>query len=157
MQKVANATATAPAAAVVAPVYTLSLSFAFPCVSKPHAAAGAPFVVAIDGPAASGKGTIAKRLAVELDFAHLDTGLLYRGVGWEALSANIDLADEQSLAELAARLDLSQLASNAKLRTDQAAVAASKVSSLPSVRAALLQAQRRFAAAPPGGQEGGQL
>lgn len=116
--------------------------------------AGTPCVIAIDGPAASGKGTIAKRLASELNFAHLDTGLLYRGVGWEALSANTDLTDEQSLAQLAAKLDLSQLAGNAQLRTDQAAVAASKVSSLPAVRAALLQAQRRFAAQPPGGQAG---
>lgn len=111
-------------------------------------------MVAIDGPAASGKGTIAKQLAAELNFAHLDTGLLYRGVGWEALSANIDLSDEQALAELASKLDLAQLAGNAQLRSDQAAVAASKVSSLPAVRASLLQAQRRFAADPPGGQQG---
>lgn len=115
---------------------------------------GAPFIVAVDGPAASGKGTIAKRLAAELKFAHLDTGLLYRGVGWEALSANTDLADEQALAELASQLELSKLAGNVQLRSDQAAVAASKVSALPAVRSALLQAQRKFAAQPPAGQTG---
>lgn len=111
-------------------------------------------MVAIDGPAASGKGTIAKRLAAELHYAHLDTGLLYRAVGWNALTANIDLDDELSLADVAARLDLSQLSGMSHLRTDQAAAAASKVSSLPAVRAALLEAQRRFAAEPPAENKG---
>jgi hypothetical protein len=108
-----------------------------------------PFVVAIDGPAASGKGTIAKRLAAELQLAHLDTGLLYRGVGWAAISSGVDLADEQAVAALAAQLDMSQLQGNKQLRTDEAAMAASKVSALPAVRAALLQAQRQFAVQPP--------
>lgn len=112
------------------------------------------FVVAVDGPAASGKGTIAKRIAAELQLAHLDTGLLYRGVGWEAGTKGIDLADEQAVAALAAALDLTALASNAQLRGDDAAVAASKVSALPAVRAALLEAQRSFAAHPPAGTRG---
>ncbi|KAF6265805.1 Cytidylate kinase-domain-containing protein [Scenedesmus sp. NREL 46B-D3] len=116
-----------------------------------------PFVVAIDGPAASGKGTIAKRLATEQQLAHLDTGLLYRGVGWAALSANIDLSDEQALADLAAKLNLAELESNKQLRGDQAAVAASKVSALPAVRATLLQAQRKFATDPPAGFHGSVL
>uniref|UniRef100_A0A383VG57 (d)CMP kinase n=1 Tax=Tetradesmus obliquus TaxID=3088 RepID=A0A383VG57_TETOB len=123
------------------------------------AAAGksSAFVVAIDGPAASGKGTIAKRLATDQQLAHLDTGLLYRGVGWAAVSANIDLSDEQALADLAANLNLAELESNKQLRGDQAAVAASKVSVLPAVRAALLQAQRRFANEPPAGFHGSVL
>lgn len=112
------------------------------------------FVVAVDGPAASGKGTIAKRIASELQLAHLDTGLLYRGVGWEAVAKGIDLADEQAVAALAVALDLSALQGNLQLRGDEAAVAASKVSSLPAVRAALLEAQRKFAAHPPAGKRG---
>eukprot|EP00775_Hariotina_reticulata_P007512 gene7512-7722_t len=116
-----------------------------------------PFVVAIDGPAASGKGTIAKRLAAELHLAHLDTGLLYRGVGWTAISSGVDLTDEQALAALAAQLDMSQLQGNKQLRTDEAAVAASKVSGLPAVRAALLQAQRQFAQQPPHEYQGAVL
>jgi cytidylate kinase len=101
-----------------------------------------------------GKGTIAKRLATEQQLAHLDTGLLYRGVGWAALSANTDLSDEQALADLAANLNLAELENNKQLRGDQAAVAASKVSVLPAVRAALLQAQRKFANEPPAGFQG---
>jgi len=115
----------------------------------------AAFVVAVDGPAASGKGTIAKRIASELQLAHLDTGLLYRGVGWEAVSKGIELTDQHAVAALAAALDLSSLQGNPQLRGDEAAVAASKVSSLPAVRAALLEAQRKFAAHPPADKKGG--
>lgn len=116
----------------------------------------AAFVVAVDGPAASGKGTIAKRIASELQLAHLDTGLLYRGVGWEAVAKGVDLADEQAVAAIAAALDLAGLAANPQLRGDEAAVAASKVSALPAVRAALLEAQRKFAAHPPADKRGEQ-
>ncbi|KAF8071020.1 cmk [Scenedesmus sp. PABB004] len=122
-----------------------------------RARAGAPLVVAIDGPAASGKGTIAKRLASEFGLAHLDTGLLYRGVGWAALDRGVDLADEPALADIAAGLDLATLAANPALRGDDAAAAASRVSALPAVRGALLTAQRRFAAEPPGGLPGAVL
>lgn len=115
------------------------------------------FVVAVDGPAASGKGTIAKRIASELQLAHLDTGLLYRGVGWEAVSKGIELTDQHAVAALAAALDLSSLQGNPQLRGDEAAVAASKVSSLPAVRAALLEAQRKFAAHPPADKKGAVL
>lgn len=111
-------------------------------------------MVAVDGPAASGKGTIAKRIASELQLAHLDTGLLYRGVGWEAVSKGVDLADEQAVAAIAQALDLSALAANPALRGDDAAVAASKVSALPAVRVALLEAQRKFAAHPPADKRG---
>jgi cytidylate kinase len=123
-------------------------------VCTPFDLCTAAFVVAVDGPAASGKGTIAKRIASELQLAHLDTGLLYRGVGWEAVSIGIDLADEQAVAAIAHGLDLSTLAANPQLRGDDAAVAASKVSALPAVRAALLEAQRKFAAHPPADKRG---
>lgn len=106
-------------------------------------------VVAIDGPAASGKGTLAKTLAGMLNLAHLDTGLLYRGVGWAAVSKGINLEDEAALEHLASNLQLAQLQTIPELRSDDAAKAASKVSVFPKVRAALLDAQRHFADNPP--------
>lgn len=93
-----------------------------------------PFTIAIDGPAASGKGTIARALAGHFGFAHLDTGLLYRAVGakgGDPVQAALDL----SPADLA-RDDL---------RTAEAGQAASRVAVIPEVRAALVEFQRRFA------------
>lgn len=110
-------------------------------------------VVAVDGPAASGKGTLARRLADHFGFAYLDTGSLYRAVGFAVLQSGGDPSDE-STAEAAARaLDVALL-NDARLRTDQVAQAASKVAAIPAVRAALLDFQRRFAAQPPGGAAG---
>lgn len=114
-------------------------------------AATAPFVVAVDGPAASGKGTLARRLAAHFGLRYLDTGLLYRAVGAEAVRRRLNLADEVAVAAVARALDLWGLqqqgaAAASSLRTDAAAQAASRVSALPAVRAALLQAQRDFAA-----------
>lgn len=107
------------------------------------------FVIAIDGPAASGKGTIAKRLGDDWGLAVLDTGLLYRAVGVSLLNAGVDLADA-TLAEAAARdLDLSGLEAP-ELRGGAAGEAASRVAAIPQVRAALLQLQRDFAARAPG-------
>jgi CMP/dCMP kinase len=100
-------------------------------------------IIAVDGPAASGKGTLAKRLARHFDLAHLDTGSLYRTVALKALALG-DPADA-AVAERAARaLDLSLLEDPA-LRSDAAAEAASVVAAVPGVRAALLQFQRDFA------------
>lgn len=110
-----------------------------------------PAIVAIDGPAASGKGTLARRLADYFGFDHLDSGLLYRAVGAKAVAARIDLADGPALAALAASLAPGDLDAEA-LRSDTAADAASKVAALPEVRAALLAFQRDFAARPPGGR-----
>lgn len=107
-----------------------------------------PFVVAVDGPAASGKGTLARRLAQHLGFRYLDTGLLYRAVGAEALRRGLALeTDEAGVARAARELDLGSIGADASadLRTDEAAHAASVVSALPGVRAALLSAQREFA------------
>ena len=95
------------------------------------------FTVAIDGPAAAGKGTIAKAIARELGFAHLDTGLLYRAVGLGVLGGHDPL-------EAAQRLDPGRLG-DLRLRTPEVAQAASRVAAIPEVRAALLQFQKDFA------------
>jgi len=119
-----------------------------------------PTVIAIDGPSASGKGTIARKLAQHFSFAHLDTGLLYRAVGMAVLRSKGDPADA-TLAEKAARgLDPTHifiLADDDGLRSDEASVAASKVAAIPSVRAALLKFQKDFCAAPPSGKSGAVL
>lgn len=111
------------------------------------------FVVAIDGPTASGKGTLAKRLARHLGFAHLDSGLLYRAVGLRLLRAGRDPADPKAAAEAARALDPGELG-DPELRAERTGAAASVVAAIPEVRAALLDFQRRFAAAPPGGAPG---
>ncbi len=112
-----------------------------------------PSIIAIDGPTASGKGTLAKKLAAHYGFDHLDTGLLYRAVGQRLVDTGADLADEaaavaaaQSLASNLSRLD------DQRLRLDAAGTAASKVSVIPAVRTALLDLQRSFAANQPGGK-----
>lgn len=102
------------------------------------------FTVAIDGPAAAGKGTIARAVAAELGLAHLDTGLLYRAVGVQALHDGRGVIDPHWSAELARRLRPEDLA-RPDLRSARAGQAASKVAVLPEVRAALLDFQRRFA------------
>jgi CMP/dCMP kinase len=94
------------------------------------------FTVAIDGPAAAGKGTISRAVAAEFGFAHLDTGLLYRAVG--ALGG-----DPIAVARALTAADLDR----ADLRSLEAGQAASRVAVIPEVRAALLQFQRRFARA----------
>lgn len=113
-------------------------------------------VIAIDGPAASGKGTLARRLAEALDFAHLDTGKLYRAVGRDVLDAGADLGDPAAAERAALALDLTTLA-DPRLSDDEIGQAASKVAAIPAVRQALLDHQRRFAGAPPGGRAGAVL
>jgi cytidylate kinase len=113
-------------------------------------------IIAIDGPAAAGKGTLARRLAAELDLAYLDSGALYRAVGWAVLRAGGDPADPDAAIAAAEALDPTQTADPA-LRTDAVADAASKVAAIPGVRRALLDFQRRFAAAPPDGKAGAVL
>lgn len=115
-------------------------------------------VVAIDGPAASGKGTLSQRIADAFGFAHLDTGVLYRAVGVSVLRAGGDPADNAAAARAAYELHPEHpILQEVALRTDEAAQAASKVAAVPEVRAALLDFQRRFAAHPPGGAPGAVL
>ncbi|MBF0305693.1 MAG: (d)CMP kinase [Alphaproteobacteria bacterium] len=110
-------------------------------------------LLAIDGPAASGKGTLARRLAAELGLAYLDTGMLYRAVGMAVLRRGLDPSDPTA-AETEARALSPHALDDADLRCDAAAVAASKVAAIPAVRAALLDFQRGFAKRPPGGARG---
>jgi cytidylate kinase len=113
-------------------------------------------IVAVDGPSASGKGSLARELAAALDFAWLDTGLLYRAVGAAVVAAGGDPADPAAALAAARELDMSAL-DPTPLRREAAGQAASVVAVIPEVRAALLDLQRRFAEAPPGGQAGAVL
>ena len=106
-------------------------------------------IIAIDGPAASGKGTLARRLAAHFGLPHLDTGLLYRAVARALLDAGVPLTDVRAAALAAARLDLARF-DESRLRGRDMGDAASQVSAHPEVRAALLAVQRRFAAQPGG-------
>ena len=102
-----------------------------------------PVVIAIDGPAAAGKGTLARRLAAELGLPHLDTGLLYRGVARRVLDRGADPRDA-AVAEREARALLASDLRRGDLRGPKADMAASAVSAVPGVRAALLAFQREF-------------
>ena len=95
------------------------------------------FTVAIDGPAAAGKGTISKRVAAHFGFSHLDTGLIYRATGARVLSGDDPLDAAQTLRQADLQRD--------DLRTTEVAQAASKVAVMPEVRAALVQFQKDFA------------
>ncbi|NKB55777.1 MAG: (d)CMP kinase [Alphaproteobacteria bacterium] len=113
-------------------------------------------IIAVDGPAASGKGTLARRIAVHFQYAYLDTGKIYRAVGYRVLTDGGDPQDVDAALQAAQALDPSTLDSP-ELTGDVAAVAASKVAALEPVRAALLDFQKRFAASPPKGAKGAVL
>jgi 3-phosphoshikimate 1-carboxyvinyltransferase len=115
-------------------------------------------VIAIDGPSASGKGTVAALVARRLGFHYLDSGSLYRLVALAALRKGVDLGDEPALARLAAALPASFVDGRVRLdgddvtdaiRTEECSVGASRVAALPAVRRALLQRQRDYRR-PPG-------
>ncbi len=106
-------------------------------------------IIAIDGPAASGKGTLGKRLAAHYGYRHLDTGLIYRAVAKAMLDASAALTDEVRAAAIAQALDPGMFGDPA-LKSQAVGEAASVVSALPRVRDALLAFQRSFAAGPPG-------
>jgi cytidylate kinase len=118
----------------------------------------APKVIAIDGPAAAGKGTLAKRLSKHFGMELLDTGLLYRAVGRKVLDTVVEIGDDLEsysiIAGQAARDLIPEDLEADGLRTDQVAQAASKISAMPEVRAALLDFQRDFAKTPPNGGKG---
>jgi len=126
-------------------------------MSQP-AAAKPPKVIAIDGPAAAGKGTLAKKLARHFALELLDTGLLYRAVARKVLDIGVAIADDPAAyADIAAQAARGLIAADLEvddLRTDETAQAASKVSALPAVRAALLRFQHDFAERPPYGGRG---
>jgi cytidylate kinase len=100
-------------------------------------------IIAVDGPAASGKGTIAKALAAHFDLPFLDTGLLYRAVGMAVLEAGGDPASPEDAVQAALHLD--SALDDPGLKSEAAGKAASLVSAHPAVRAALLDRQKRFA------------
>jgi len=106
-------------------------------------------IIAIDGPAASGKGTLGKRLAAHFGLRHLDTGLLYRAVAKTLLEAGHPLSDREQAVAAAKSLDPTRF-DEPELKGHAIGEAASIVSAVPEVRAALLAFQRNFAAAPPG-------
>ena len=105
-------------------------------------------IIAIDGPAASGKGTIAKRLAAHYGFKHLDSGLLYRGVGLAVLQAG-KLGDEAAAVAAARSYDPARYPED-DLKSDEVAKAASIVAAIPTVRDALIALQHEFARSKPG-------
>ena len=107
-------------------------------------------IIAVDGPAASGKGTIAARLARTYGLPHLDTGLLYRAVGVKVLEAGGSLDNETAATAAARTLDAAGLSDDARLTTGEAGEAASRVAGHPAVRAALLELQQAFAGQPGG-------
>ncbi|PCJ97795.1 MAG: cytidylate kinase [Zetaproteobacteria bacterium] len=115
-------------------------------------------VIAIDGPAASGKGTLSRRLAEELNFAHMDTGALYRAVAYEVLQAGDDCENEaDALAgckALQGKMEHADVLSNDALRNDVIGDAASKVAVIQSVRDALTILQKSFAKMPGQGFSG---
>lgn len=113
-------------------------------------------VIAIDGPAASGKGTLARRLARHYGYAYLDTGSLYRAVGQAVLAGGGDPADDKAALAAAEALDTALIDEKA-IRTREAGEAASIVAVKPAVRAAILDFQRNFASRPPGGERGAVL
>lgn len=106
-------------------------------------------IIAIDGPAAAGKGTLSRRLAARYGLHHLDTGLTYRATAKALLDRGLPLDDEELAADVARNLDLSGL-DRSVLAVHGVGEAASKVAVMPKVRRALVEAQRDFAATPPG-------
>lgn len=107
------------------------------------------FVIAIDGPAASGKGTLARKLAEHFGLPHLDTGLLYRATACALLDEGLPLDDVDAAVEAARGLSLVDF-DEARLRAREMGEAASVVAAMPPVRAALIDMQRAFAARPEG-------
>ena len=103
-------------------------------------------IIAVDGPAASGKGTIAARLAAHYDLPFLDTGLLYRAVGMGVLASGGSLDDAEAAEAVARALDAASLSDDPRLTTGEAGEAASRIAGYAGVRAALLKLQRDFAA-----------
>jgi cytidylate kinase len=118
-------------------------------MSPPFDEAVASMIIAIDGPAASGKGTLARRLAERYRLPHLDTGLLYRATAAALVDQGRDLGDVNAAVAAARGLALTDF-DQARLRSREIGEAASIVAALPALREALTQAQRGFAQRPGG-------
>lgn len=113
-------------------------------------------IIAIDGPAASGKGTLARKLASHYGFAYLDTGSLYRAVGQAVRDAGFHPSNEAEALKAALSLDVTKIDEKA-IRTAEAGEGASLVAVMQPVRNAILQFQRDFASNPPDGRPGAVL
>ena len=119
-----------------------------------------PVIIAVDGPAASGKGTLARRLAAHFDYAYLDTGSLYRALAYDVLRCGEAPENASAGLRAAKALDLAMLNDPdilAALRTDAVGIAASLVAAQPDTRAAILQIQRDIADTPPDDKAGAVL
>lgn len=128
--------------------------------TTPQATNKGRIVIAVDGPSASGKGTLAKKLAERLGYAWLDTGALYRAVGLATIESGGDPSnarDALAAAEMVKRNLTPELLASPALRTHDVSDAASKVAAIADVRIELLDFQRNFAANPPGGLGGAVL
>ncbi|AQX28684.1 MULTISPECIES: (d)CMP kinase [unclassified Bartonella] len=108
-----------------------------------------PFIIAIDGPAASGKGTLANQIATHYHLHHLDTGLIYRSIGYFLLKQNLALDDEINAVAYAKKLDLNALNSDL-LTSPDISEAASKIATIPAIRKILVSKQRDFSQKLPG-------
>lgn len=106
-------------------------------------------IIAIDGPAASGKGTLARRLAEHFELAHLDTGLTFRAVAAALLAKGLPLGNEDVAIEIAQNLDLARM-DKSVLSAHEIGEAASRIAVLPGLRAELVSLQKKFAETPPG-------
>ena len=113
-------------------------------------------IIAIDGPAASGKGTLARRVADAMGYAYLDTGLLYRATGAKVLALGLDPSNDDAAITAAEKLVSGDL-DGEELRSEEVGSAASKVAAIPKVRAVLLDFQRDLARTPPAGKRGAVL
>jgi cytidylate kinase len=110
-------------------------------------------IVAIDGPAASGKGTIAKKLAEYFNLSYLDTGILYRAVALQMLTKGMNEKDSQSAEKVARQVSINSI-DHTGIRTRAVSDLASKIATIPGVREELLDRQRRFAQNPDPGKDG---
>ncbi len=114
---------------------------------------GKKLIIALDGPAASGKGTLARHLASHYNLALLDTGVLYRAVGWNVIQAGGNPNNEIDALQALKKLPNTDL-SNKELRSESIGTAASQVAAKPSIRLALVDFQRTFANNPPANKNG---